>query len=105
MEGWSRLMGVQCPEIRTTDVQEKLKGYQAKWYTEAWFGGSLSGHLHGQNPDSDAFYAYAREDDKYGRWLTHIECVEGHCLNDALVASNNAISYLGPTGLTQEEKF
>ena len=105
MEGYSRLMGVQCPEVRTTDLSEKRKGLLAKRYTETWFSDTLSGHLHGQDTNSDAFYAYSSEDDKYGRWMSHIECIRGHCLNDALIASNNAISYLGPTGLTQEEKF
>jgi hypothetical protein len=104
IQGYCRLMGVQCPEVRTLDAYEKKRGNCAKWFTETWFGSAMSGHLHDQEPGSYAFFAYAREDDKYGRWLAHVECIKGHCLNDDLIASNNAISYLGPTAL-HEEKF
>lgn len=100
-QGYVRLMGVQCAEIRTTDPEEKRQGYEAKKYTEVWF----NTHLHGAIINSYAFVMYAETDDKYGRWLGHIECSQGHCVNDDLLASKHAISYLGPTGLSIEEQF
>jgi hypothetical protein len=99
-QGYMRLMGVQCPEIRGGTAATKAKAQRAKSFTEAWLSHD---HLHGLDSDEYPFLFYAICVDKYGRWLAHVECIQGHCLNDDLIAEGHAVSYLGPTGISALE--
>jgi len=78
-----RLNGIDTPEIRTRDLEEKAKGFVAKKrLTEV-----LRSH-------SNKFIIISHGRDKYGRCLGEI-MVEGNSVNQLLIDEGLAIPYDG----------
>ena len=86
-----RLVGINTPECRTRDLEEKAKGLAAKDRVKA---------ILAENPK---FNLESTELGKYGRVLgkIHINILDGTesltqiCLNDQLVKENHAVEYFG----------
>lgn len=82
-----RLYGVNTPESRTSDKEEKIRGLAAKNYVVNWI------------KDSETIFIQTIKDktEKYGRVLGRIYSNETQdsCLNDDLIKSGNAVEYFG----------
>ena len=86
-----RLVGINTPECRTRDLEEKAKGLAAKDRVKA---------ILAENPK---FNLESTELGKYGRVLgkIHINILDGTesltqiCLNDQLVKEKHAVEYFG----------
>ena len=82
-----RLHGVNTPETRTRDLEEKALGLKAKSFVQVWLG------------KSDHFYIQTFKDagGKYGRILGKIYLDEERteCLNDDLLTNGHATEYFG----------
>jgi micrococcal nuclease len=81
-----RLYGVNTPESRTKNLEEKKMGLAAKEFTDQWL--------------TTADYKVKIEtiinkNEKYGRILARVWNEAGECLNDAIVASGLAREYFG----------
>ena len=82
-----RLHGVNTPETRTKDLEEKALGLKAKSFVEHWLS------------QSDHFYIQTFKDagGKYGRILgkIYLDEVRSKCLNDDIITSGNGVEYFG----------
>jgi len=82
-----RLHGVNTPESRTRDLEEKALGLAAKDYVVDWLS------------ESEALYVRTLKDGagKYGRILGYIYSDEkmSKCLNDDLIDSGHGEPYYG----------
>ena len=78
-----RLYGVDTPECRTRDAQEKAAGFLAKGFVEDAL------HVGG------TYKLQTREKGKFGRFLGVIYLTEGTSINDALISENLAVAYHG----------
>jgi len=76
-----RVKGIDSPESRTSDREEKNKGLAAKAFAEAWL----------QNKN---LLVKTYKDDKYGRVLGDFICADtGVTLAEAMIAANHATVY------------
>jgi endonuclease YncB( thermonuclease family) len=82
-----RLANVNAPELKTG-----APGQQARAFSDAW----VTQHDHEGGRRFYLRFYHVWQDD-FGRFLARVECSEGHCLNDDLVASGNAVPYLVQT--------
>jgi micrococcal nuclease len=85
-KGRVRLYGVNTPESRTSNVEEKKMGLAAKEFTDQWL--------------TAANYKVKIEtiidkNEKYGRVLARVWNEQGACLNTDIVASGLAREYYG----------
>jgi len=82
-----RLHGVNTPETRTRDLEEKALGLAAKEYVSDWLA------------EHDTVYVRTMKDGsgKYGRILGYIysDALMSHCLNDDIIDSGHGESYYG----------
>lgn len=82
-----RLHGVNAPESRTRDLEEKALGLAAKDYVSNWL------------TESDAVYVKTLKDGtgKYGRILGYIYADEHmvKCLNDDIIDAGHGVPYYG----------
>ena len=82
-----RLYGLNTPESRTSDSEEKQKGLKAKSYTSDWI------------KESETIFIQTIKDktEKYGRILAKVYNSDKleKCLNDDLISSGNAVEYFG----------
>lgn len=82
-----RLYGVNTPESRTSDEEEKVRGLAAKDYVMKWI------------KESEIIFIQTIKDktEKYGRVLAKVYSDEKQsaCLNDDLIKSGNAVEYFG----------
>jgi len=82
-----RLYGVNTPESRTSDLEEKKLGLKAKDFTLDWV------------KESETIFIQTIKDktEKYGRILARIYSDEKmeKCLNNDLISSGNAVEYFG----------
>ena len=82
-----RLYGVNTPESRTSDSEEKIRGLAAKDFTMKWL------------KESEVLFVQTVKDktEKYGRILGKLYSDEKctSCLNEELVKSGNAVEYFG----------
>ena len=78
-----RLYGVDTPECRTRDAQEKAAGFLAKEFVEDAL------HVGG------TYKLQTREKGKFGRFLGVIYLTKGTSINDALISENLAVAYHG----------
>lgn len=82
-----RLYGLNTPESRTTDAEEKQRGLKAKTYTSDWI------------KKSETIFIQTIKDktEKYGRILAKVYSNDKleKCLNDDLISSGNAVEYFG----------
>jgi len=82
-----RLYGVNTPESRTKDLEEKALGLAAKDYVEDWFDGHAGVFIRTLK-DSGG---------KYGRILAYVYADEDMtvCLNDQIIDSGHGVPYFG----------
>ena len=82
-----RLHGVNTPESRTSDDEEKVRGLAAKNFTMNWL------------KESETLFIQTVKDktEKYGRILGRIYSDEKRtsCLNEELIKSGHAVEYFG----------
>lgn len=76
-----RLLGIDTPEIRTRDSEEKIAGYRARDY------------LRTRVDEGDEITIQSVSKGKYGRWLG-VLYIDGVNINDELVSKGYAEPYL-----------
>lgn len=84
-----RIAGIDTPEKRTTDEDEKLLGYDATHYAEEWF-----------NTDPKTITVKTEKDEKYGRMLGWFYKGD-ECYNHKIVLDGYAWPYDGGTKVTK----
>lgn len=83
-----RMVGINTPEIRTKDLEEKKRGYEAKEY--------LRSRIEGKT-----VIVHTQKKGKFGRWLgvlwAYDESAEelGESLNDEMIRMGHAVAYDG----------
>ena len=80
-----RILGIDAPETRTTDENEKKFGTEAKAYVVSWFA---------KHPK---ITVRTTKDDKYGRILGEFFDSEGRNLSHSIVEDGYAWEYDGTT--------
>ena len=85
-KGRVRLYGVNTPESRTSNLEEKKQGLAAKEFTEQWL--AKAGNWVKIETIID-------KNEKYGRVLAKVWDKDGNCLNTDIVASGLAREYYG----------
>jgi micrococcal nuclease len=85
-KGRVRLYGVNTPESRTKNLEEKKMGLAAKEFTDQWL--TSSGH-------KVKIETIINKNEKYGRVLAKVWNDAGACLNDDIIAAGLAIEYFG----------
>jgi len=89
-----RLYGVNTPESRTKDLEEKKMGLAAKEFTDQW----LTAANHKVKIET-----VIDKNEKYGRVLARVWNESGACLNTDIVASGLAREYYGVGDKTFKE--
>jgi micrococcal nuclease len=85
-KGRVRLYGVNTPESRTSNLEEKKMGLAAKEFTDQWL--TTAGH-------KIKIETILDKNEKYGRILARVWNEAGECLNEAIVKSGLAREYYG----------
>lgn len=85
-KGRVRLHGVNTPESRTKNLEEKKMGLAAKEFTDQWI--AAAGHKIKVETILD-------KNEKYGRILAKVWNETGESLNEAIVKSGLAREYYG----------
>ena len=85
-KGRVRLYGVNTPESRTTNLEEKKMGLAAKEFTDQWI--TAAGH-------KIKIETILDKNEKYGRLLARVWNETGESLNEAIVKSGLAREYYG----------
>ena len=80
-----RILGIDAPETRTIDENEKKFGIEAKTYVVSWFAKHSKITVH------------TYKDDKYGRILGEFFDSEGRSLSHSIVEDGYAWEYNGTT--------
>ena len=86
-----RLFGVDCPECRSRDPEEKAAGLAAKDF--------VKGLLH----DGGTYTLTTKEKGKFGRYLGTIYLTEETSINDAIVKERLAVPYFGQSKVRVKE--
>ena len=86
-----RLYGVDCPECRSRDKEEKAAGLAAKDFVKRL--------LH----DGGTYTLTTREKGKFGRYLGTIYLTEETSINDALIKERLAVPYFGQSKVRVKE--
>ena len=81
-----RLYGINTPESRTTNLEEKKMGLAAKEFTDQWI--TAAGH-------KIKIETILDKNEKYGRILARVWNETGESLNEAIVKSGLAREYYG----------
>jgi micrococcal nuclease len=89
-----RLYGVNTPESRTSNIEEKKMGLAAKEFTDQW----LTAANHKVKIET-----IIDKNEKYGRVLAKVWNEAGVCLNEAIVKSGLAREYFGIGDKTFQE--
>ncbi len=79
-----RIYGIDTPELRTKDPEEKRAGYEAKHFLEKLILGQVLMVKFGKNG-------------KYGRPLIQIFLDDGRSISDVMISSKHAKPYFGGT--------
>lgn len=85
-KGRVRLYGVNTPESRTSNVEEKKQGLAAKEFTDQWLQKAGSWVK---------IETIIDKNEKYGRVLAKVWDNAGNCLNTDIVAAGLAREYYG----------
>jgi micrococcal nuclease len=93
-KGRVRLYGVNTPESRTSNLEEKKMGLAAKEFTDQW----LKSANHKVKIET-----IIDKNEKYGRVLAKVWNEAGNCLNEDIVKSGLAREYFGVGDKTFEE--
>lgn len=88
-----RLYGLNTPESRTTNLEEKKMGLAAKEFTDQW----LTKASHKIKIET------IKNNEKFGRLLARVWNEAGECLNTEIVKSGLAREYFGVGDKTFEE--
>ena len=76
-----RIKGIDAPDARTTNLEEKARGLAAKAFAETWLQGKR-------------LLVKTTKDDKYGRMLGDFICTEtGTTFAEAMLLANHAGVY------------
>jgi len=88
LKGRVRFHGMNAPESRTRDAEEKMRGLEAKAYVENWVEGHNGKIIIQTSLD---------ERGKFGRILGRILCPDDECdcLNDDMIKYGYAEPYFG----------
>ena len=88
LKGRVRFHGMDAPESRTKDAEEKIRGLESKVYVENW----IEGH-----DGKIIIQTSLDERGKFGRILGKILCPDDECdcLNDDMIKYGYAEPYLG----------
>lgn len=81
-----RLMGVDTPEVRTSDLEEKKYGLLAKSFVEKWCMDKTILLVIRENQD---------EQDKFGRILGDLLDIDGSSLVNDIIANYHGVAYEG----------
>jgi micrococcal nuclease len=93
-KGRVRLYGVNTPESRTTNLEEKKMGLAAKEFTDQWI--TAAGH-------KIKIETILDKNEKYGRILARVWNEAGACLNADIVTAGLAREYFGVGDKTFQE--
>lgn len=93
-KGRVRLYGVNTPESRTSNIEEKEKGLAAKEFTDQWL--TKANHIVKIETIID-------KNEKYGRVLAKVWDNDGNCLNTDIVTAGLAREYYGVGNKTWTE--
>jgi micrococcal nuclease len=85
-KGRVRLYGVNTPESRTRNLEEKKMGLAAKEFTDQWLTAANN---------KVKIETILNKNEKYGRILARVWNDSGECLNTEIVASGLAREYYG----------
>jgi micrococcal nuclease len=91
-----RLAGIDAPETRTRDFNEKQAGLESKEFVEKFI----------EDAEKNGYQIYVKTtlDDKYGRMLGRI-VANNQCLNDLLLTNHLAFSYNGERKVPYSERL
>ena len=81
-----RLYGINAPESRTRDADEKVRGLAAKAFVIQW-ADDHAGQI--------TIRTRIDKRGKYGRILGEVINAAGECLNDVMIEQCHAVEYLG----------
>ena len=93
-KGRVRLYGINTPESRTTNLEEKKMGLAAKEFTDQWI--TTAGH-------KIKIETILDKNEKYGRILARVWNEAGACLNADIVTAGLAREYFGVGDKTFQE--
>jgi micrococcal nuclease len=93
-KGRVRLYGVNTPESRTSNLEEKKMGLAAKEFTDQWLTAANN---------KVKIETIINKNEKYGRVLARVWNETGECLNEAIVKSGLAREYFGVGDKTFQE--
>jgi micrococcal nuclease len=85
-KGRVRLYGVNTPESRTKNLEEKKMGLAAKEFTDQWLSAANN---------KIKVETILDKNEKYGRILARVWNDDGKCLNEDIISSGLAIEYFG----------
>ena len=83
-----RMVGINTPEIRTRDLEEKKRGYEAKEYLKS-------------RNECKTVIVHTQKKGKFGRWLGVLWSYDpnvdelGESLNDEMIRMGHAVAYNG----------
>jgi len=90
----ARLWGINTPETRSKDLQEKERGHAAMFRLEKW----LADNAPGNNVLIKSHDGKQLKQEKYGRWLVEVYSTSSGALsgslNDLLVQEGYAIKFM-----------
>ena len=92
--GRVRLYGINTPESRTKNLEEKKMGLAAKEFTDQWIKKANS---------KVKIETILNKNEKYGRILARVWNEAGECLNTEIVNAGLAKEYFGVGDKTFEE--
>jgi micrococcal nuclease len=93
-KGRVRLYGINTPESRTSNLEEKKMGLAAKEFTDQWITAAGS---------KIKIETILDKNEKYGRILARVWNEAGACLNTDIVAAGLAREYFGVGDKTFQE--
>jgi len=93
-KGRVRLYGVNTPESRTSNAEEKKMGLAAKEFTDQWLT---------KTNYKVKIETIIDKNEKYGRVLARVWNESGQCLNNDIITSGLAREYFGVGDKTFQE--
>jgi len=93
-KGRVRLYGVNAPESRTSNAEEKKMGLAAKEFTDQWLT---------KTNYKVKIETIIDKNEKYGRILARVWNESGQCLNNDIITSGLAREYFGVGNKTFQE--
>jgi len=82
-----RLLGVDTPELRSSDPEERERAQAAKTYVEDWLFPDSTAHF-----DEWPLLIYSQKGDSFGRWLAEVQR-NGSDLASDLIDAGHGVEY------------